>query len=378
MTVLFLLENSVDHPAGGTDISSFHLASSLRQKGVHVVEWSPYRTRKLPFLYTWLFILPFLVLKTLLTAKKERVDLIHIQGKYLASVGVIAARMLHIPVVATIRDYIVCCPIGLCLFDSINPHNFNSFVIHEIPHFFEMYHKDDSLTNRFMRMILLVRAWFVTKWLRYWVRKADTVVAVSAYVASVLKKYNIASQIIYNCFDVSKYQKMMKTGMSRHVTRRRDILFVGKDSYGKGSDLFDAMSKNKEFSSFRFVKLITGRWTPYEDVLRAMRDALVTIVPSRWQEPFGRVALESLICGTPVVGTNRGGLPEIVNLETGILTEPDLRNLTFSLSSMISKNKKFRDALRKNKRILQYRFSTLPTQQYQELYQRLLDRIGNA
>ncbi len=38
----------------------------------------------------------------------------------------------------------------------------------------------------------------------------------------------------------------------------------------------------------------------------------VVVVPSLWNEPFGRTAIEPLAYGLPVVASNRGGLPEIV------------------------------------------------------------------
>jgi glycosyltransferase involved in cell wall biosynthesis len=36
------------------------------------------------------------------------------------------------------------------------------------------------------------------------------------------------------------------------------------------------------------------------------------IVPVEWDEPFGIVFAEALACGTPVISTPRGALPEIV------------------------------------------------------------------
>ena len=39
-------------------------------------------------------------------------------------------------------------------------------------------------------------------------------------------------------------------------------------------------------------------------------DADVTLVPSRWPEPFGMTGLESMRCGRPVVAANHGGIPE--------------------------------------------------------------------
>ncbi|MHB8632015.1 MAG: glycosyltransferase, partial [Candidatus Limnocylindria bacterium] len=45
---------------------------------------------------------------------------------------------------------------------------------------------------------------------------------------------------------------------------------------------------------------------------RMLGAASATLLPVRWDEPFGMVALESLATGTPVVAYARGGLPEIV------------------------------------------------------------------
>ncbi|OKH25860.1 glycosyltransferase family 4 protein [Chroogloeocystis siderophila] len=41
----------------------------------------------------------------------------------------------------------------------------------------------------------------------------------------------------------------------------------------------------------------------------------VTVVPSLWSEPFGRVIIESMACGTPVVASRTGGIPEILTAE---------------------------------------------------------------
>ncbi len=60
-----------------------------------------------------------------------------------------------------------------------------------------------------------------------------------------------------------------------------------------------------------------------DDMPTLMSDADVLVVPSD-AEPFGRVALEAMSVGTPVVGLQAGGLPEVVEQNaTGLLTEPD-------------------------------------------------------
>ncbi len=45
---------------------------------------------------------------------------------------------------------------------------------------------------------------------------------------------------------------------------------------------------------------------------RLYTEALATIMLSRWPEPFGLVAIESLATGTPVIAQRSGALPEIV------------------------------------------------------------------
>lgn len=64
------------------------------------------------------------------------------------------------------------------------------------------------------------------------------------------------------------------------------------------------------------------------EVYALMAGAAVTLMPVRWDEPFGLVAVESLAAGTPVAGYRRGGLPEIVTDDVGGLVEPgDIRAL---------------------------------------------------
>ena len=54
---------------------------------------------------------------------------------------------------------------------------------------------------------------------------------------------------------------------------------------------------------------------------RLLGRAAVAVVASLWEEPFGMVALEANLAGTPVAGFARGGLPEVVGRDGGVLTE---------------------------------------------------------
>lgn len=50
-----------------------------------------------------------------------------------------------------------------------------------------------------------------------------------------------------------------------------------------------------------------------DEVHRLMRGAMVVVVPSVWDEPFGLVAAEAMGCGVPVVAARVGGLATIVD-----------------------------------------------------------------
>lgn len=48
------------------------------------------------------------------------------------------------------------------------------------------------------------------------------------------------------------------------------------------------------------------------------------VVPSLWQEPLGMVVAESFVFGVPVIGSARGGIPEMItDGQTGFIFEPD-------------------------------------------------------
>jgi glycosyltransferase involved in cell wall biosynthesis len=49
-----------------------------------------------------------------------------------------------------------------------------------------------------------------------------------------------------------------------------------------------------------------------EEKSRLMSNATALLFPAVWPEPFGLVAIEALACGTPVIASSAGALPEII------------------------------------------------------------------
>jgi spore coat protein SA len=65
--------------------------------------------------------------------------------------------------------------------------------------------------------------------------------------------------------------------------------------------------------------------------------ATIFTSPSMFQEPFGLVNTEAMACGTPVVGANRGGIPEVLG-DTGRLIDPeDIENFAATLSGLLAR-----------------------------------------
>jgi glycosyltransferase involved in cell wall biosynthesis len=53
-----------------------------------------------------------------------------------------------------------------------------------------------------------------------------------------------------------------------------------------------------------------------------LQHARATLFPIEWEEPFGLVMIESMACGTPVIATARGAVPEVIEHgRSGIIVE---------------------------------------------------------
>jgi glycosyltransferase involved in cell wall biosynthesis len=50
----------------------------------------------------------------------------------------------------------------------------------------------------------------------------------------------------------------------------------------------------------------------HDDKCVLLRDARALLAPIDWEEPFGLVFAEAAACGTPVVATRRGSVPEVI------------------------------------------------------------------
>ncbi len=108
------------------------------------------------------------------------------------------------------------------------------------------------------------------------------------------------------------------------------IIFTGKLNSSKGFDIYGKavikiLDKFKNWSAlaigneprekfnFKHPRFKVLDWVNHDKILNYYRKASISIVPSRWQEPFGRTAMESAAFGCATVTSRKGGLPETFN-----------------------------------------------------------------
>ncbi len=182
--------------------------------------------------------------------------------------------------------------------------------------------------------------------------KADGLIAISHQVMNdTLETYGVSREkvhLIANGFDLDIF-KVFPEATKAAVLPQFDIeatdaplvSFVGKFTDFKGIDVLLKAAAIYEQAVPGVQTVLVGHgqlWQEMHDlrdelglkdvhflghqpqptVAQVYNAADVSIVPSRI-EPFGLVAVEALACGTPVVATNAGGLPDFINDRVGAL-----------------------------------------------------------
>lgn len=76
---------------------------------------------------------------------------------------------------------------------------------------------------------------------------------------------------------------------------------------------------------------------PLAEVARYQAEAAIILVPSQWQEPAGRVVIEALVCGSALITTNRGGIPEYADGRAIVLDKADEEDIATHLHHLLDK-----------------------------------------
>ena len=192
-----------------------------------------------------------------------------------------------------------------------------------------------SVTERLHLLKIVDKIIFISKWVK------------NKYFQNLPQLSDNKTQVIYHSIDV--YKKKIK--------KEKQIIFVGKLNKSKGYDLycksmFNILDLNKDWKAYsigeekRFQEFSThknhknlGQIT-HKKVLDYLSKSEIAIIPSRWEEPFGRTALEASSRGCATIISNTGGLSETTDHAIK-LKKLDVKNIELETEKLI-KNTKLR------------------------------------
>lgn len=101
---------------------------------------------------------------------------------------------------------------------------------------------------------------------------------------------------------------------------------------GEGSDLDNCVNWSKQ-NNLDNIEFVGPKWG--EELTPYLQNCIAVVVPSLWHEPSPYVIYQALAQGKPVVGSRVGGIPDLINSETGRLFNPnDTDDLTTQLQSI--------------------------------------------
>ena len=146
--------------------------------------------------------------------------------------------------------------------------------------------------------------------------------------------------------------------------KKKIISFIGKLNTAKGYDLFgNTISKvldkfpdwkavvigdeprEKLFFKHKNLKIIGFK--NYKYIINILKKVSISVVCSRWNEPFGRTSLEAASRGCAVIISNKGGLPETA-VDAIILKTLTVNDLYKSITNLIINKKKLLNIQKKN------------------------------
>lgn len=125
--------------------------------------------------------------------------------------------------------------------------------------------------------------------------------------------------------------------------------------------------------NFRFLGAI-----PNTELVKFYQAADMLLVPSQYDEGFGRVVCESLSCGTPVVAANKAGLVEAVTGSPGLLAEPERAPFAEAIATLNGRLSNDPDVRAACRRFAEEHFSLRNAAQIEAELRALASDIGEA
>lgn len=314
-------------------------------------------------------------------------DILHVHGKFLIPAAIIAGFLKNKPVIITSRDKQMLCPIGKCFFDSQRKKSCKlaEYITKDVPWFYKNYTQDKSVLKFIYILLGSIYNRISYQLIQILAKRAKKIIAIS----QSQKAYLVANG--FRNIDVI-YNTATFTRSKSRVLKQKKVLFAGKLSRGKGSQILISAIKNLATKSdIKFLmagtidsqNLTIGKSymknvkflgpLSYQDLKSMYKNVSAAVMPSIYPESFGRVALEAISQGTPAIVTNIGGLPEIVEDHlTGRVVKARSYELERAIQEVVNDEKFYKVNIRKNYKKLVKKFYTDPINQYLKLYKSLV------
>ena len=277
-------------------------------------------------------------------ARRHGARVIHAQGKGALVASRLAARELGRPVLATLRDLGLICPLGSCpLFEPWETFDCSTrqYLGKCVPFHLEHYHGHAGPARRASLWLSLRLAW-VGHWApRRTLGTMDGVVGVSRGFLEIFPARIVPTGRRHVVYPLPPSVAVPTAAEAARV--RRDlgvgdgplVLYAGKRSLGKGTPVFlEALDRIRmAVPGVRFAFAGKGETRlparddihsldviPHAQLFPLYCAADVVVSPSVWPEPMSRIIIEAMHFGRPVVATDVGGSPEAVERGvTGLL-----------------------------------------------------------
>tara|TARA_Y100000591_G_scaffold67759_1_gene56099 strand:+ start:3395 stop:5476 length:2082 start_codon:yes stop_codon:yes gene_type:complete len=144
--------------------------------------------------------------------------------------------------------------------------------------------------------------------------------------------------------------------------KQKLIIFTGKLNSSKGFDIYGKsvikiLNKFKDWKAlaigneprekfnFKHDRFKILDWVTHREILNYYKKSSISVVPSRWQEPFGRTAMESAAFGCATITSKKGGLPE--TFDNSLFINKINQQELFSIIQKLIKNKILRFKIQK-------------------------------
>jgi glycosyltransferase involved in cell wall biosynthesis len=280
-------------------------------------------------------------------AAAEGARVIHAHGKAALVAGLRAGDRLGVPVVATVRDAGLLCPLGFCTMFETTWKTFDctmaQYETRCMPYFFEHYHAAAGPLRRARLQTSLRLGWRDQQARFQALARADAVVAVSRGILEIYPERLVGggrSEVVHTLppmITPPAPEASVALRARLGIGPGPLVLYAGKLSRGKGTPVLAAALPEirRAVPGVRFAFAGKGETAPpaapdvhvlgslpQPDLFALYTAADVVVVPSVWPEPLSRVLLEAMQLGRPVVATRVGGTPEAVDDGvTGLLVE---------------------------------------------------------